>query len=178
MNRIARVTATLSCALLALLLLAAPAASAQTGLYGGFNAAHTDFPASKWVYGGNFGLYSEFVKVPPVRVGADLRFSVIRPATNVNTFSTLVGPRVAFHTVGIGLTPYLEGLIGAAHYSFGNNVGSRTKFEYSVLGGVDKAVVPHLDWRVVELAYSGQSTYQYHTNMHVTTISTGVVLRF
>ena len=177
MNRIATQPLRFLCALFALLLLASPAAHAQTGLYGGFNAAKINYPSNKWAYGGMFGIYSEFVKVPPVRVGADLRFSILRLDTNTNLFSTMIGPRFAFHPVGLSLTPYAEGLIGEGRYSFGNNVGSATKFQYEVLAGVDRPVVPHLDWRVLEFSYSGLSTVQ-RQNLHLETLSTGLVLRF
>ncbi len=153
-------------------------AHAQTAIYGGFSAAKLDYPTDKWAYGGNFGIYSDFVKLPAARVGADLRFFAIRPDSNTNLFSTLIGPRVAFHPKLISLTPYAEGLIGSGHYSFGNNTPSRTKFEFQVLAGVDRPIVPHLDWRVAEFAYGQMGTYTYHTNLHQKTISTGLVLRF
>jgi hypothetical protein len=179
MNRNARRQSSLLCSFFALLVVfLVPAARAQTGLYGGFNAAKVDYPSDKWVYGGMFGIYSDFMKLPGARVGGDLRFSVIRPDSNTNLFSTLVGPRVAFHPRGVPLTPYAEGLIGWGHYSFGNNIGGRTKFEYQVLAGADRPIVPHLDWRVAEFSYGALGTYTYHTNLHIKTLSTGLVLRF
>ncbi|MDQ1693301.1 MAG: hypothetical protein QOH85_836 [Acidobacteriaceae bacterium] len=177
MNRIATPKTRLLYALCSLCLFALPAAHAQTGLYGGFNAAKVDQPSNKWAYGGLFGIYSDFAKVPPVRVGADLRFSVIRLDSNTTLFSTLIGPRVAFHPAAIPLTPYAEILIGTGRYSFSNNVGSATKFEYVALGGVDRPLVPHLDWRVVEFSYSRLATVQ-RQRLSMETITTGVVLRF
>jgi hypothetical protein len=182
MNRIATPKTHLLSALCALCLFALPAAHAQTGLYGGFNAAKVDQPSNNWAYGGSFGIYSDFAKLPdfakvPVRVGADLRFSVMRLDSNTKLFSTLIGPRIAFHPAALPLTPYAEVLIGTGRYSFGNNVGSATKFEYGVLGGVDRPVVPHLDWRVVEFSYSRLATVQ-RQRLSMETLTTGVVLRF
>lgn len=177
MNRIATPKTRLLYVLCALCLFALPSAHAQTGLYGGFNAAKVDQPSNKWAYGGQFGIYSDFAKLPPVRVGADLRFSVMRLDSNTTLFSTLIGPRVAFHPPAIPLTPYAEILIGTGRYSFGNNVGSATKFEYGVLGGVDRPLVPHLDWRVVEFSYSRLATVQ-RQRLSMETLTTGLVLRF
>ncbi|MCU1313566.1 MAG: hypothetical protein JWM54_1323 [Acidobacteriaceae bacterium] len=177
MNRIATRQTHLLYALCALCLFALHPAHAQTGLYGGFNAAKVNQPSNKWAYGGLFGIYSDFAKVPPVRVGGDLRFSVLRLDSNTTLFSTLIGPRVAFHPPAIPLTPYAEILIGTGRYSFGNNVGSATKFQYEVLGGVDRPLVPHLDWRVVEFSYSRLATVQ-RQRLSMETLTTGLVLRF
>lgn len=160
------------------LLALSTAAHAQTAIYGGFSAAKIDYPSNKWVYGGNFGVYSDFVKLPMARVGADLRFFAIRPDSNTTLFSTLVGPRIVFHPKLIQLSPYAEGLIGSGHYSFGNNTPSRSKFEFQVIAGADRPIVPHLDWRVAEFAYGQLATRAYHTNLHQETVSTGLVLRF
>jgi hypothetical protein len=45
------------------------------------------------------------------------------------------------------------------------------------LGGVDRPLVPHLDWRVVEFSYSRLATVQ-RQRLSMETITTGVVLRF
>lgn len=179
MNRIATPTTRLLYALFALCLFALPTAHAQTGIYGGFSAAKVNFPSDQWAYGGLFGIYSDFAKLPPVRVGGDLRFSVIRPDSNTTLFSTLIGPRVAFHPPAIPLTPYAEILIGSGRYSFTNNVGPATKFEYVAIGGVDHPLVPHLDWRVVEFSYGRLGTVKRQSQRLTTdTLTTGVVLRF
>lgn len=177
MNRIATRLSHYLCVLFALSLFTVPAAQAQTGLYGGFSAARVNFPSDKWVYGGAFGLYSDFTKVSTFKVGGDLRFSSLRVDSNTDLFSSLIGPRAAFHIPGSSVTAYGEGLFGWGHYSFGNNVGSRTKFEYEVVAGIDHPVLPHLDWRVAEISYAGLNTYT-PTLLHPITLTTGVVLRF
>ena len=181
MNKIAIRLHHLPRAFFALLLLAAisaAAAHAQTGIYGAFSASKFNFPTDQWGYGATFGVYSDFYKVPTgtIRAGTDLRGSVLRPDSNTNLFSVLIGPRLAVHPHVVPLTPYVEGLIGAGHYSFGNNLGSRTKLEYQLLGGVDHTLVPHLDWRIIEFSYGGLSTFT-HEDLHPKTLSTGLVLR-
>ncbi len=171
----------ISSALFAFLLFAAFAittAQAQTGIYGEAGASKINFPTDSWTAAGTFGIYSDFYSLSPlIHVGADLRGSVLRPADNTTLFSVVVGPRISFHPHVISLNPYFEPMVGVGHYSFGNNVGPRTKLEYSILGGVDHTILPHLDWRVIEFSYSGITTFTAAT-LHPKTISTGIVLRF
>jgi hypothetical protein len=168
----------LHCALFALLLfaLSIPAAQAQTALYGQFSASHFNLPnTDEWGYGGGFGLYSDFYKVPFGKVGGDIRFQFTRPASNTTLFSTLLGPRIAVHPHVVNLTPYAEFLFGAGHFSYGNNSPSTTQFDWRALGGVDKTLLPHLDWRVIEVSYGRLNTYSGH--LEPVTLSTGIVLR-
>jgi hypothetical protein len=167
------------CALFALLLfaLSVPAAQAQTALYGQFSASRNNLPTTdQWGYGGGFGLYSDFFKVPFGKVGGDIRFQFTRPASNTTLFSTLIGPRLAVHPRGVDLTPYAEFLFGAGHFSYGNNSPSTTQFDWRALGGVDKPLLPHLDWRVIEVSYGQLNTYAGH--LRPVTLSTGITLRF
>ena len=177
MHRTATRSTQLLFTLFALVLFGIPAARAQTGLYGEAGASKLNFPTDQWTPAGTFGIYSDFAKVPPVRFGADLRFSVLRPADNTTLFSILIGPRVSFHPHVVPLTVYAEGLIGSGRYSFGNNVGPRNRLEFQAVGGVDHALVPHLDWRVIEFSYAGLSTHEQPT-LHPMTLSSGIVLRF
>ena len=167
------------CALFALLLfaLSVPAAQAQTALYGQFSASHFNLPnTNDWGYGGGFGLYSDFVKVPFGKIGGDIRFQYTRPASETNLFSTLLGPRIAVHPHGVDLTPYAEFLFGGGHFAYGNNAPSTTQFDWRAIGGVDKPLLPRLDWRVIEVSYGQLNTYS--GKLHPVTLSTGIALRF
>jgi hypothetical protein len=170
----------LHCALFALLLFAIgiPAAQAQTAVYGQFSASHfNNLPdTNEWGYGGGFGLYSDFYKVPFAKVGADVRFQFVRPADNITLFSGLVGPRIALHPKVIPLNPYAEFLFGGGHFTYGNNSPSTTQFDWRVLGGLDKTLLPHIDWRVIEVSYGQLNTFSGH--LQPVTLSTGIVLRF
>jgi hypothetical protein len=168
----------LHCALFALLLfaLSIPAAQAQTAVYGQFSASRFNLSnTDQWGYGGGFGLYSDFLKVPFGKVGGDIRFQFTRPASNTTLFSTLVGPRIAVHPHVVNLTPYAEFLFGAGHFSYGNNSPSTTQFDWRAIGGVDKTLLPHLDWRVIEVSYGQLNTYS--GRLRPVTLSTGIVLR-
>jgi hypothetical protein len=168
-----------SCILFALLLFTASftRANAQTAIYGQFNATHfNSLPnTNEWGYGGAFGIYSDFVKLPFARVGGDLRFQFTRPASNTTLFSTLVGPRFDLHPKIVPLNPYAEILIGGGHFSYGNNAPSTTQFDWRAIGGVDKTLLPHVDWRVVEVSYGTLNTYA--GVLKPLTVGTGVVLR-
>jgi hypothetical protein len=179
MNSFAARRPRLHCALFALLLFAVgiPAAQAQTAIYGQFSASHYNLPITdEWGYGGGFGIYSDFYKVPFGKVGGDLRFQFSRPASNITLFSTLVGPRISMHPHVVPLNPYAEFLFGAGHFTYGNNSPSTTQFDWRAIGGVDKTLVPHLDWRVIEVSYGQLNTYS--GRLRPITLSTGIVLRF
>ena len=64
---------------LALLLFASfaitTAANAQTGLYIEFGGSKVGAPSNDWIYGPTFGVYHDFLSVPLVHLGADLRGS-------------------------------------------------------------------------------------------------------
>jgi hypothetical protein len=178
MNRFAARRLRLHCALFALLLaLSIPAARAQTALYGQFSASRfNSIPnTNQWGYGGGFGLYSDFYKLPFAKLGGDIRFQFVRPASNTTLFSTLLGPRLALHPKVVPLNPYAEFLFGAGHFSYGNNSPSTTQFDWRVIGGVDKTLLPHLDWRVIEVSYGQLNTYS--GRLRPVTLSTGIVLR-
>jgi hypothetical protein len=178
MNRFVPRRPRLHCVLFALLLFAAcnlATAHAQTGVYGQFGATRFNVPTEEWGYGGAFGLYTDFYKVPFAQVGADVRFQFTRPDSNTNLFSGLVGPRLALHPKVVPLNPYAEFLFGAGHFTYGNNSPSTTQFDWRVLGGLDKTVLPHLDWRVIEVSYGQLNTYA--GRLRPVTLSTGIVLR-
>jgi hypothetical protein len=179
MNRFVARRPRLHCALFALLLfaLSIPAARAQTALYGEFSASRfNNLPnTNTWGYGGAFGLYSDFYKLPFAKLGGDIRFQTTRPADSTTLFSTLLGPRLALHPKVVPLNPYAEFLFGAGHFTYGNNSPSTTQFDWRVLGGLDKTLLPHLDWRVIEVSYGQLNTYNGH--LRPVTLSTGIVLR-
>jgi len=66
--------------------------------------------------------------------------------TSLNTYTFLFGPRVIMRNP-TKVTPFVQFLAGAAHLTAGSGGGSTTNFAYSVGGGVDVAVLPHLALR-------------------------------
>src|SRR6202012_613741 len=99
MNRFATRRPRLHCALFALLLFLAgnlTAAHAQTAVYGQFSASHFNNDTvpivNEWGYGGGFGLYSDFYKVPFGKIGGDLRFPNTPPAGHTTPYNNLPRP--------------------------------------------------------------------------------------
>jgi hypothetical protein len=72
---------------------------------------------------------------------------------SLNTYTFLFGPRVILHNP-TRITPFAQFLAGAAHLTAGGGAGSSTDFAYSVGGGVDVGVLPHLSVRP-QLDYVG-----------------------
>lgn len=72
---------------------------------------------------------------------------------SLNTYTFLFGPRIIIHNP-TRVTPFFQFLAGAGHLTFGDGGGSNTNFAYSVGGGVDLGVLPHLALRP-QLDYVG-----------------------
>jgi hypothetical protein len=69
----------------------------------------------------------------------------------LNTYTFLFGPRIILHNP-TKFTPFVQFLAGGAHLTAGG--GSSNNFAYSVGGGVDLRVLPHLSVRP-QLDYVG-----------------------
>jgi len=165
-------------AFLLLLLVAAATtsvASAQVGLYAEFGGANISGADDNWIYGPTFGVYTDFLPLPFVHLGADLRGSILGPSQTTRVYSGLIGPRLSVHPHVLPINPYIEALAGIGQINFGGRQGSDTQFEYQFLGGIDHTLIPRLDWRVIEFSYGGLSAF--NGNLHPKTLSTGLVLR-
>lgn len=147
--------------------------------------------------GGTGGVFYDLRKVGPVRLGIDARGSIVNSSQGAYTAfnaggghiaSGLGGVRASFHTPLLSLKPYVQGSVGVARTNFGTQyndslaTGSISKgtgiqltshLEYDVFAGVDYAILPMLDFRVVELGY-GAIQGPSHT-YPVQSLSTGVV---
>jgi len=90
---------------------------------------------------GDFGGYhgSEFFPNLPGGGGGGIGGTSV----SVNTYTFLFGPRIIMHNP-TKFTPFAQFLLGAAHLTVGSGGPSTTDFAYSVGGGVDIGVLPHL----------------------------------
>jgi hypothetical protein len=174
-------------------------AHAQLGVYGEFTVnrlsniassplAPPPIPASGAAsntvdpLGGTGGIYYDFLKLGPVKLGADLRGSILTTkrgayvnfnAGGARIYSTLGGVRAAFHTPLAPLKPYIQvsAGLGRSDYGLSNTTTNPpghiilyNNFEYEGLAGLDIKLLPILDWRVAELAYGGLASFG--TNSH------------
>ena len=141
-----------------------------------------------WAYGGTFGLYDNFLKLGPVRLGSDVRgFIQTSSAKNTSATSTnklrggLVGLRLAAGAPLLPIKPYIQAEIGGASTNFGLLSSDQTGFIYQVQVGADFTVIPHFDLR----AEYGAGQFTSHTpSGFASTSSTlqqlgaGAVIRF
>jgi hypothetical protein len=190
-----------------LLLLAPLSAMAQIGIYGEFSSTHINAPMEPQMYGVTFGGYYNkhvFSKMPFLSLGPDFRLTMQSgssknvglggpPAQSILFAST--GPRFAFKLPYARLHPYVEGLAGAGNSQIGEvyndsysrfhpgvfaNSGDKNggaSFEAQALGGVDFAIKPRVDWRVVEFGYTKMFSTGTNYRYGVDTLSTGIVVR-
>jgi opacity protein-like surface antigen len=115
---------------------------------------------------GDFGGYHGSELVPDGAGGA--------VSVSLNTYTFLFGPRIIVHNP-TKFTPFVQFLAGAAHLTAGSGGGSTTNFAYSVGGGVDVAVLPHLALRP-QLDYVGLHNSGGTTNC--TRLSFSAVVHF
>jgi len=93
---------------------------------------------------------------------------------SLNTYTFLFGPRIIIHNP-TKVTPFVQFLAGAGHLTFGNGGPTNTNFAYSVGGGVDLGVLPHLALRP-QLDYVG--LHNSGGTANCTRLSVSAVVRF
>ena len=142
----------------------------QVGVYGTVGAENSGLTGQGWAAAGTIGMYVGLRDVGPLSVAVDGRGDFSR-----DTKSFLVGPRLALHAPTIPVKPYGELLIGVVR-SNSQRIDT-SDFSYRFVGGADVGVMPHLDWRVIEVS-SGGGLSEPNKSVHTTTVSSGVVLRF
>jgi hypothetical protein len=184
-------------------------ANAQVGVYGMFtvdrlsNIASSPLPAPPTTgpnarantadpLGGTGGVYYDFMKLGPVRLGADVRGSILTTKRGANVtfndsgtrlYSVLGGVRAVFHTKYVPLKPYLQisAGLGRSDYGLSNTTSSGqdiiyNNFEYQGLAGLDIKLLPIMDWRVAEFGYGGLDPFgTYSHNYPIKQVSMGFV---
>jgi hypothetical protein len=167
------------------LALSTVAASAQIGIYGNFATVHlSNAGSNSWSYGPGGGIYYDFLRLGPIRIGGDLRGNVLW-GNQVNYWSGLGGLRLVVKPPVLPFRVYGQGSAGVGGIKASGNTGNlpnnySNKFQWDVFGGTDVTLLPHVDWRVVELGYGKMSGVNGGTaapSVGVFTLSTGVVLR-
>jgi hypothetical protein len=67
------------------------------------------------------------------------------------------------------------------HFDTTSITASSTNMEYRIAGGVDYSLLPHVDWRVIEVGGGSILNYNIGTGTQqgnsLTTYSTGIVFR-
>ena len=142
--------------------------------------------------GGTGGVYYDFLKLGPIKLGADLRGSILttRRGADVSAngggariYSTLGGIRGVFHTPLAPLKPYIQLSAGLGRSDYGlsqttanGQVIIYNNFQYEGLAGLDVKLLPIMDWRVAEFGYGGLDPFgTYSHNYPIKQVSMGFV---
>jgi hypothetical protein len=166
-------------------------AHAQIGVYGTFDSVRltassvgSTAQTTTWYNGAGAGIYYNFLHMGPIALGADLRGNLLT-GSQQKYRSALFGLRLAAKPPLLPVRPYVQASIGTggASHSGLNGVGTiySDKFQYLVAGGVDYTLVPHVDFRLVEVGYgrmTGISSGSPAPTSTLVSISTGLVVRF
>jgi hypothetical protein len=139
--------------------------------------------------GGTGGVYYDFLKLGPIKLGADLRGSILTTkrgayvAANgggTRIYSALGGVRGVFHTPFAPLKPYVELSAGLGRSDYGlftnGAVVLHNNFQYEGLAGLDIKLLPIMDWRVAEFGYGGLDPFGANShNYPIKQVSMGFV---
>jgi hypothetical protein len=142
--------------------------------------------------GGTGGIYYDFLKLGPIKLGADLRGSILTTKRGANVsfndsgtriYSALGGVRAAFRTKYAPLKPYIQfsAGLGRSDYGLSNTTSSGqvilyNNFQYEGLAGLDIKLLPIMDWRVAEFGYGGLNPFgTYSHNYPIKQVSMGFV---
>lgn len=168
-------------------LLFAGSARAQVAVYamgsGGFVGSKSGSgggSSSFNTWGGTFGLYDDFLRLGPLKLGADARYFQ-ETSSNSNSYGNklhggLAGARLSLKLPLLPPKPYIQAEVGGVGANYGVNAQDTGTFAYQIQGGLDFTVVPHLDLR---LEYGGGQIGASGANK--TTLQeagAGAVLRF
>lgn len=135
------------------------------------------------------GVYYDFKKLGPIRLGADLRYGSFhsnksaasttggKNATTADT--TLVGVRAVFKTPFSYLKPYVEGAGGWTRSDVTELTHTYDNFaQYEVFAGADVKVLPIVDLRAIELGIGNMNRFgtgNGTSSVPVKTIAAGLV---
>ena len=146
--------------------------------------------------GGTGGVYYDFLKLGPVKLGADVRGSILTTKrgayVNFNgpgarIYSALGGVRASFQTPVKSLKPYIQISAGLGRSDYGLFVyrppsqapvpnAIFSNFQYEGLAGLDIKLLPIVDWRVAEFGYGGLDPFgTYSHNYPIKQVSMGFV---
>ncbi len=93
---------------------------------------------------------------------------------SVNTYTFMFGPRLIMHNPTC-ITPFVQFLAGDGHLTEGDGGGSLDHFAFSVGGGVDVGVLPHLALRP-QIDYVG--LHNSGGTVNCTRVSVSAVVHF
>ncbi|WP_213805582.1 hypothetical protein [Granulicella sp. dw_53] len=144
-------------------------AQSRLAIYGTGGFQESGLSNQGWIPAGILGLYAGASDLGPLAISVDVRGIFSSDAKSV-----LVGPRLALHFPAFPLKPYSEILIGGTSYS---RNGASGNFNASYVGGIDTAILPHVDWRLFDFTYRLNESGNGSSD-HQKALTTGFVIRF
>lgn len=148
-------------------------AQAKFALYATGGGEKTGIDHESWTVAGTFGLYYGFARLGPIALSGDARGDL-----SSNMTSALFGPRIALALPYFPIKPYFEVLGGVSTYNAQDNAPRNfTDGTYRWVGGVDSAVLPHIDWRI-DYSYGGAGITENNVTRHPQSFTSGLVVRF
>jgi len=112
---------------------------------------------SRYFGGVDFGGYYMFFHGPMIDAGVDVR-DEIQHGNSASLNSFMVGPRVSFKPVALGVKPYVQVGFGSGRSQSPLSPVHVTKLEYDASVGIDKPLNRRVDFRVIEVGYGSVTT--------------------
>lgn len=113
-------------------------------------------------YGFTLGVYDNFVRLGPLKLGADARYLQGTSSGNGNytnkVVGALVGPRLTLSLPLIPFKPYLQAEVGDVATNYGYLSNLPNSLAYQIQGGLDFTIFPHIDLRA---EYGGGQINRY-----------------
>jgi opacity protein-like surface antigen len=158
----------------------------SAGKLSGFNSIYAgpglNSAGNFWAGGGTIGIYDDFLKLGPLKLGSDVRGFIQRSSNSNNTYGNqirggLIGLRLGLHAPLVPFKPYIQAEIGGASTNYGQNASRTGNFAYQVQVGADFTIFPHLD---VRAEYGGGELVSVFGSGNVTLqqVGAGAVVRF
>jgi len=171
-------------------LLSPRCAHAQFGVYGEFNFAMdgSSYRDPTSMLGATVGGYFNLARVGPLVPGLDARGTFLMGSPflsgssccgnsfHINSF--LAGPKLTFRLKKGRIKPYAEFLVGVGSAAASSGESTSTGFAYQPTGGVDVALIPRFDWRLIEVSYQRGPGDNDISNAQTGILSTGIVFHF
>lgn len=132
--------------------------------------------------GGTFGVYDDFLRLGPVKLGADARYFQASSSNTVPSSNRIKGGfgglRLAFKLPIIPFKPYVQGEVGGVDTNYGYFANETSSFGYQVQAGLDYTIIPHLDARFEYGGGQFKGQYGQGTQQTLQQVGAGLVLRF
>ncbi|GAC1655358.1 MAG: hypothetical protein NVS9B15_16160 [Acidobacteriaceae bacterium] len=166
---------------------------AQVSVYGTFSPIRISTSANGNVYGSYWdrgfggGVTLTVLPLGPLSLGLDLRGSTTPGSSGTDT--ALGGLKLGLRVPLISLKPYIQASGGylrtRTSVGVGNIAGATSNYGfgvYEIMGGLDTAIFPHVDLRLIEIGAGQGKNISGPTSgladISILTVNTGVVLHF